>query len=168
MFQEKQKDSLAFRTSVAQALCMKGKDMSRKKRGRPSSDVERDFEKEKYRGPAKAVPTLEVRSGAVGHWPVKDMPRGRPSSDAQRDFEKKKHRSPAKAIPILDIRLYAVGHWPVVESGRQSCKRPNCKGQTVIKCAKCNVHLCLNKNKNCFREFHEQDCFSSCDFSLIS
>ncbi|KAG2466262.1 BBS7 protein, partial [Polypterus senegalus] len=91
---------------------MQGKDMSRKKRGRPSSDVERDFEKKKHRGPAKATPTMEVCSDAVGHWPV-------------------------------------------VESERQRCKRPNCKGQTVIKCSKCNVHLCLNKNNNCFREFHE-------------
>ncbi|XP_028676169.1 piggyBac transposable element-derived protein 3-like [Erpetoichthys calabaricus] len=67
---KKQKDLLAFRTSIAHALCMQGKDMSRKKRGRPSSDVERDFEKKKHRGPAKAIPTLEVCSDAVGHWPV--------------------------------------------------------------------------------------------------
>ncbi|XP_049901068.1 piggyBac transposable element-derived protein 2-like isoform X1 [Epinephelus moara] len=109
---KKQMDLLAFRTSIAQALCMQGKDLSKNKRGPPSSDVEREFEKKKRRGPAKAIPTQEVRSDAVGHWPV-------------------------------------------VERERQRCKFPNCKGQTVFKCAKCNVHLCLNKNKNCFREFHE-------------
>uniref|UniRef100_A0A8C9ZPR0 PiggyBac transposable element-derived protein domain-containing protein n=1 Tax=Sander lucioperca TaxID=283035 RepID=A0A8C9ZPR0_SANLU len=47
---KKQKDLLAFRTSIAQALCMQGKDLSKKKRGRPSMD--------------------EVRSDGVGHWPV--------------------------------------------------------------------------------------------------
>uniref|UniRef100_A0A3P8SS87 PiggyBac transposable element-derived protein domain-containing protein n=1 Tax=Amphiprion percula TaxID=161767 RepID=A0A3P8SS87_AMPPE len=106
-----QKDLLAFRISIARALCMQGKDLSRK-RGPPSLDVEREFEKKKHRGPAKAIPTQEVRSDAVGHWPV-------------------------------------------VERERQRCKHPKCKGQTVFKCSKCNVHLCLNKNHNCFREFHE-------------
>ncbi|KAM4724785.1 uncharacterized protein FYW61_013082 [Anableps anableps] len=107
-----QKDFLAFRISIAQALCMQGKDLSSKKRGWPFFDVESEFEKKKRRGPAKAIPTLKVRSDAVGHWPV-------------------------------------------VESGRQRCKLPNCKGQTVFKCSKCNVHLCLKKNKNCFGEFHK-------------
>ncbi|XP_028448168.1 piggyBac transposable element-derived protein 2-like isoform X1 [Perca flavescens] len=109
---KKQKDLLAFRTSIAQALCMQGKDLSKKKRGRPSMDVERELEKKKHRGPATVMPTQEVRSDGVGHWPV-------------------------------------------VESERQRCKLPHCKGQTVIKCAKCTIHLCLNKNKDCFREFHK-------------
>lgn len=109
---KKQRDLLSFRTSVAQALCMQGKDLSKKKRGRPSSDLERDFERKRHRGPAKAIPAQEVRADAVGHWPV-------------------------------------------VESSRQRCKLPNCRGQTVIKCSKCNVHLCLNKNNNCFRDFHQ-------------
>eukprot|EP00066_Takifugu_rubripes_P019441 XP_011608707.1 PREDICTED: piggyBac transposable element-derived protein 3-like [Takifugu rubripes] len=108
----KRKDLLAFRASVAQALCMEGKDPMRQKRGRPSLDVDGQFEIKKRRGPAKAIPPQEVRSDAVGHWPV-------------------------------------------VENGRQRCKLPNCKGQTVYKCAKCNVHLCLNKVNNCFCEFHK-------------
>ncbi|XP_062256971.1 piggyBac transposable element-derived protein 2-like [Platichthys flesus] len=107
-----QKDLLAFRTSVAQALCMQGKDMAGKKRGGASSEVEREFARKKHRGPAKAIPPLEVRSDAIGHWPV-------------------------------------------VESVRQRCKLPNCKGQSVFRCSKCNVHLCLNKNNNCFQEFHK-------------
>lgn len=108
----KRKDLLAFRASVAQALCMEGKDPMRQKRGRPSLDVDGQFEVKKRRGPAKAIPPQEVRSDAVGHWPV-------------------------------------------VENGRQRCKLPNCKGQTVYKCAKCNVHLCLNRVNNCFFEFHK-------------
>uniref|UniRef100_A0A8D0DCP7 PiggyBac transposable element-derived protein domain-containing protein n=1 Tax=Sander lucioperca TaxID=283035 RepID=A0A8D0DCP7_SANLU len=58
-------------------------------------------------------------------------------------------------MPTQEVRSDGVGHWPVVESERQRCKLPHCKGQTVIKCAKCTVHLCLNKNKDCFREFHK-------------
>lgn len=108
----KRKNLLAFRASIAQAVCMEGKDPMRRKRGRPSSDVDGQFEMKKRRGLAKAIPPQEIRSDAVGHWPV-------------------------------------------VENGRQRCKLPNCKGQTVYKCAKCNVHLCLNKVNNCFCEFHK-------------
>ncbi|CAN9509212.1 unnamed protein product [Ophioblennius macclurei] len=112
VLRKKQKDLLTFRGSIAQALCMEGKDLTEKKRGQPSSDVERQFERKKRRGPARSIPALEVRTDAVGHWPE-------------------------------------------VENGRQRCKFPQCKGQTVFKCAKCNIHLCLNKNNNCFREFHK-------------
>lgn len=38
---KKQQDLLSFRTSIAQAFCVQGKDLSTKKRGRSSSDVER-------------------------------------------------------------------------------------------------------------------------------
>ncbi|XP_015242424.1 PREDICTED: piggyBac transposable element-derived protein 2-like [Cyprinodon variegatus] len=107
---KEQKDLLAFRTSIAQALCMQYEEISNIKREPPSSDVE--IQKKKYRGPNKALPTLEVRSDAVGHWPL-------------------------------------------VVSERRRCKRSKCKGQSTYTCSKCNVHLCLNKNNNCFREFHK-------------
>ncbi|XP_030009855.1 piggyBac transposable element-derived protein 2-like [Sphaeramia orbicularis] len=74
--QKKQMDFVTFRTSIAHALCMQGKDLS-KKRGLPSSDVEREYQKKKRRGPAKAIPTPEIRSDAVGHWPVVDNGRQR-------------------------------------------------------------------------------------------
>ncbi|XP_051948067.1 piggyBac transposable element-derived protein 2-like [Xyrauchen texanus] len=108
---KKQKDLLAFKLSIAQALCMQGKDLSAKKRGRRSSDVEREF--------------------------------------------KKKRRGPTKAIPTQDVRADGVGHWPQIDSVRQRCKFPKCTGHTSFKCTKCDVHLCLNKNKNCFCAFHE-------------
>ncbi|XP_030579753.1 piggyBac transposable element-derived protein 3-like [Archocentrus centrarchus] len=66
---KKQKDLLAFRLSIAQALCMQGKDLTAKKRGRPSSDMEREFQKKQRRGPTKAIPTQDVRADGVGHWP---------------------------------------------------------------------------------------------------
>ncbi|KAK9977037.1 hypothetical protein ABG768_018858 [Culter alburnus] len=108
---KKQKDLLAFKLSIAQALCMQGKDLSAKKRGRPLSDVEREFKKKQRRGPTKAIPTQDVRADAVGHWPQ-------------------------------------------IDSVRQRCKFPKCTGHTSFKCTKCDVHLCLNKKKNCFRAFH--------------
>ncbi|XP_039627296.1 uncharacterized protein adamtsl5 [Polypterus senegalus] len=74
---KKQKDLLAFRTSIAHALWMQGNNISRKKRWQQLSYVDRDFEKKKHRGPAKTIPTLEVRSDAVGHWPVVESGRQR-------------------------------------------------------------------------------------------
>ncbi|XP_024119090.1 piggyBac transposable element-derived protein 3 [Oryzias melastigma] len=108
---KEQQDLLDFRSSIAQALCMEGKNLVVKKRGRPSMDIDREVEKKKRRGPAKAIPVQEVRTDAVGHWPL-------------------------------------------TEAKRLRCRIPHCKGQTVVKCAKCNVHLCFNKNTNCFLAFH--------------
>ena len=74
---KKQRDLLSFITNVAQALCMQGNDLSKKKRGRPSADMEREYKKKKHGGPAKAIPPQEVREDAVGHWPVVESTRQR-------------------------------------------------------------------------------------------
>ncbi|KAF0746540.1 piggyBac transposable element-derived protein 2-like isoform X2 [Aphis craccivora] len=33
---------------------------------------------------------------------------------------------------------------------------PQCKGFTFVKCTKCSIHLCFNKNHNCFMNYHVQ------------
>lgn len=109
--QKLRKDIIAFRLAIAHTLCLQGKDLSRKRDGQ-FTDIDKEFEKKKRRGHTKPIPTLEVRSDAVGHWPE-------------------------------------------IGSVRQRCKHPTCKGLTPNKCTKCNVHLCHNKKKNCFRDFHE-------------
>ena len=77
--------------------------------------------------------------------------RGRSSlTTVQSDFEKKKRRRPTKPVPEQDIRRDQTGHMSTVMHKRQRCRRPGLKGQTVFKCIKCGVHLCLNKNSNCF------------------
>lgn len=80
---------------------------------------------------------------------------GRPSSSVESQLECKKKRGPMKPVPVASVRTDSTGHWPTVETTRQRCKRPGCKGQTVFKCTKCDVHLCLNKNANCFVDFHQ-------------
>lgn len=47
-------------------------EISKKKMGQPSSDVEKELEKKKRCGPAKAIPSLKVRTDAVSHWPAFD------------------------------------------------------------------------------------------------
>ncbi|XP_054270077.1 piggyBac transposable element-derived protein 3-like [Macrosteles quadrilineatus] len=82
--------------------------------------------------------------------------RGRPSYDrVDADYEQKKHRGPAKPIPCFNERRDGIGHWPIATGDRQRCKKPGCKGQSTIKCGKCQVHLCLTKERNCFTStFH--------------
>ncbi|XP_040072936.1 piggyBac transposable element-derived protein 2-like [Ixodes scapularis] len=108
----KQRDLLKFRLGIAEALCKQGKDLSSKKRGRPSGSL-------------------------------------------QAQLEMKKRRGPTSHIPNEDVRTDSTGHWPVVKDTRQRCKKPGCKGHTNVMCSKCNAHLCLNKNTNCFFDFHQ-------------
>lgn len=56
--------------------------------------------------------------------------------------------------PTKLIREDNIGHWPSHTNNRERCKKPNCKGKSRIMCDKCQVHLCLNKDNNCFKSFH--------------
>lgn len=81
--------------------------------------------------------------------------RGRPStSSIQQKYEIKKKRGPTTSIPSTNVRQDGMHHWPVIKPTRQRCKKPNYKGQTNVFCEKCEVNLCLNKNSNCFKDFH--------------
>lgn len=80
--------------------------------------------------------------------------RGRPS-DLEREIQKKKQRSVTTSyVPPKDVRMDETSHWPSYDSSRQRCKLPTCKSFSFIKCMKCGLHFCLNKNKNCFVKFH--------------
>ena len=82
--------------------------------------------------------------------------RGRPSIDVD-ELQKQKIRKggggAATTIPPKAIRNDQFGHWPIVTS-RARCKFPSCKAVPVIKCVKCDAHLCLNSTSNCFMKFH--------------
>lgn len=81
--------------------------------------------------------------------------RGRPSSSNVEDqLQAKKKKGPALKPPPKDVRLDSTGHWPVWSEDRLRCKLPNCKGYSYIKCEKCSLTLCLNKDRNCFVSFH--------------
>lgn len=81
------------------------------------------------------------------------LKRGRPST-LENEIQNKKKKGPCQYIPPKDVRRDQYGHWPVLEDGKMRCKYPNCKGFTHTKCQKCGVALCLNKNNNCFHNFH--------------
>lgn len=58
--------------------------------------------------------------------------------------------------PVSEIQFDQLGHFPNFDSKKfaSRCKNLDCKGQTRVICIKCQVHLCLNKEKNCFLSFH--------------
>ncbi|XP_065671858.1 piggyBac transposable element-derived protein 3-like [Hydra vulgaris] len=82
--------------------------------------------------------------------------RGRPSIDVdelQRAKVSKGGGGAATKIPPKPIRNDKFGHWPIVTT-RGRCRFPSCKAAPVIKCTKCDAHLCLNSTSNCFMKFH--------------
>ncbi|XP_064461536.1 piggyBac transposable element-derived protein 3-like isoform X2 [Ornithodoros turicata] len=80
--------------------------------------------------------------------------RGCPSNEVESQLEEKKRRGRAAPVPQQDVRLDGVCHFPVFLNKRQRCKHPQCTGKSLVLCEKCQVALCLNKERNCFVQFH--------------
>ena len=60
-------------------------------------------------------------------------------------------RNPAVPLPVADIRFDKVAHWPEIDSNHSHCRK--CNMTCTVKCFKCMVGLCLNKNRNSFKDF---------------
>ena len=78
-------------------------------------------------------------------------PVGRPSQELR-------PMSPTVAIqkaPITDVRFDGMDHLPTWGT-RGRCKNEDCKSLSFVTCIKCNVYLCLNKDRNCFLDFHKK------------
>lgn len=45
-------------------------------------------------------------------------------------------------------------HWPAYEAKRQRCEICPRGVFTYVKCDKCKVFLCFNKDRNCFKAYH--------------
>lgn len=82
-----------------------------------------------------------------------NVKRGRPRSlDV---VEQKWIKYKGSSLPTKDIRNDPQDHWPLWKEKRTTCKFPSCKGYTYVVCEKCKVNLCFNKDKNCFKVFHQ-------------
>lgn len=90
-----------------------------------------------------------LRAGKVSH-----RKRGRPSDDNDTKTSTLCKRS-AIVRPVSDVQYDQLGHWPVHVMDKQRCKL--CiKSYSRVQCEKCNLALCLTKDRNCFRSFHNK------------
>ncbi|KAK2720891.1 hypothetical protein QYM36_004694 [Artemia franciscana] len=56
--------------------------------------------------------------------------------------------------PCSAVKNDAFSHWPQKVKGQSRCKKSPCVLKTRTMCLKCNVPLCLEEDRNCFKEFH--------------
>ena len=87
---------------------------------------------------------------------VRPAKRGRPSSSVELTYEAKRARGyNSKPIPQQGIRQDNMDHFPIYKEKRSRCKLPGCKSSPHLFYHKCEVYLCIDKNKNCFWKFHK-------------
>lgn len=53
-----------------------------------------------------------------------------------------------------NIRYDRFDHYPRHSNNRLRCKLESCDSKSQVICSKCKVHLCINKNNDCFYEYH--------------
>lgn len=77
-----------------------------------------------------------------------------PSSTSQEPPPKMRRNKPCQTLPPLEVRLDQIDHSQIRTETRGRCMMPSCHLLSIIKCAKCNVHLCSKKSKDCYTVFH--------------
>ncbi|KAM7311117.1 piggyBac transposable element-derived protein 3 [Ixodes scapularis] len=97
---------------------------------------------------------LSVAEGLCKAGKPAERKRGRPSNEVEAQLIEKRRRGPAAAVPSQDVRLDKTDHFPLWIETRARCKLPSCQAKSFVSCQKCNVPLCLNKERNCFLKFH--------------
>jgi len=83
-------------------------------------------------------------------------------SAEDREESKEENEPPAKQTREMSSNVSELtgydgyNHWPIFISTLNStrCKNETCFRKTYWKCSKCNVHLYLISNKNCFTQYH--------------
>jgi hypothetical protein len=82
--------------------------------------------------------------------------RGRPSLAEAAALAEQPPPRKRPAVKIAeDVRKDNFDHFPFWDNSRQRCKLCPSGVFSFVKCGKCNVHLCLNKTRNCFLAYHK-------------
>ncbi|XP_055389991.1 piggyBac transposable element-derived protein 3-like [Condylostylus longicornis] len=56
-----------------------------------------------------------------------------------------------------DIRFDRFDHWPqFIDGTAKRCRNTGCSSRSRAICTKCNVSLCLTKDKDCFEKYHSK------------
>lgn len=84
--------------------------------------------------------------------------RGRPSKEDDLEEEQPQpHRNALASRPVEEVRYDNVGHFPDMADSNtreKRCRMKFCNMRSKVICVKCQVNLCFNTNRNCFRQFH--------------
>ena len=62
-------------------------------------------------------------------------------------------KKPMVPKPAVDIRFDGIYHWP--EFGEKRNRYRVCSMVSVVYCSKCQIYICLQKERNCFKQFHD-------------
>ena len=111
---------------------------------------------------------IELAYQLISYSTVSPAKRGRPRSSSLSPFA-----SPTSSPPPLpqipgswkksrfkkinpDIDTNVNGHYPSYDNEKEAtrCKIQTCNAKTHMTCEKCNIHLCLTKERNCFKVYH--------------
>ncbi|XP_039287703.1 piggyBac transposable element-derived protein 3-like isoform X2 [Nilaparvata lugens] len=90
--------------------------------------------------------------------PAPRSKRGRPSSDPPPFESTRKPRQNEEVRPIVEVQKDLVDHMPFLDNevAGKRCKNGICQKRTHFYCDKCNVHLCIKKERSCFAQFHRK------------
>ena len=64
-----------------------------------------------------------------------------------------KWKKPMVPKPIADIRFDEIHHWPEFGDKLNRCRV--CSMLSFVYCSKCRIYLCLQKERNCFKQFND-------------
>ncbi|KAK2709389.1 hypothetical protein QYM36_013152 [Artemia franciscana] len=73
---------------------------------------------------------------------------------ADQDCSTPKRPKLVKLKPYDSVHYDSIQHWPEAVADKKRCRL--CFAYARIQCSKCQVSLCLVKNRNCFKIFHTQ------------
>lgn len=81
-------------------------------------------------------------------------PRKRSSTDSEEEAPAARgpRRGAVQATPASEIRYDGIGHFPAHREPKRRCRL--CNSLVRMSCMKCEVYLCVTKNKNCFLTYH--------------
>ncbi|KAJ8710249.1 hypothetical protein PYW07_009615 [Mythimna separata] len=80
--------------------------------------------------------------------------RGRPLNQDNIENIIKNKRRRRLDMPPVEVAEDGINHWPEWKLDRQRCKMQGCGQKSQVMCTKCKVYLCLNKDRNCYTQFH--------------
>lgn len=104
----------------------------------------------------------EVAEGLIKYKkPPTPKRKGRPPASSNEEEPEKtetvKRKNVDSCVPGDAVRLDGFHHFPIFDDRKYAtkCKNKLCTNRrTHIYCSKCEVHLCLDKTSNCFKQFH--------------